>query len=88
MKTKLGKNARKKRLRRQIAEFDRWEMNGRAPSTSAVSKRHAQAHELSRRHRWLGAGKKDGCPHPARTFIPAGKMATRPAPFLKYQRAD
>lgn len=89
MRKKIGKNARKKMIRAIAEKFDRG-FYGRAaiPTTSAVSKRHAQAHELSNRHRWQGAGRADGCFHATRTFIPAGKLATRPAPFLKYQRQD
>ena len=87
---KLGKNARKKLLRASIAEFDRYQLDGRAPTalSGTISKRQAQSHQLSSRFKWEGAGHRDGSPHATRTFIRKGMLATRPIPFLKYQRTD
>lgn len=84
-----GRNARKRKLARLASSMEASARNGFALACAGiVSKRHAQAHELSNRHRWLGAGLKDGMRHACRTFIPASKLAARPAPFLKYQRED
>ena len=84
-----GRNARKRKLARIASSMEASARNGHAIGMAGiVSKRRAQAHELSNRHRWLGAGLKDGVRHACRTFIPASKLATRPAPFLKYQRED